>query len=221
MLITFEGIDCSGKTTALQSVREKLEAQGLEVFYSREPGGTPLGEEVRNIILQHATKMAPETETMLFYTSRVEHCASFIRPALERGAIVLCDRYYDSSLAYQTAIKNFDFPLELHKKMMALGVIDVPAKTLLFDMSVETYLERKGIRGVVKGEEVNNIEDGRTHHYFRRVIQNFRDLANNEPERFSWIDATKSIEEVGEQAYTAVLEAINNAANISANPAEA
>ena len=100
MFVTFEGLDGSGKTTQVERLRERLEAEGREVVATREPGGTPLGEGIRELVL-HGHEMAPWAEAALFAAARAEHVEEVIRPALERGADVLCDRYVDSSLAYQ------------------------------------------------------------------------------------------------------------------------
>jgi len=198
LLVSVEGIDCSGKSSAINMLKETY-----SIVTTREPGGTPIGEELRTLILQNGNVISSETEALLFYTARVEHCKAFIKPNLDAGNVVVCDRYYDSSLAYQGANGN-TFTKTLHEFMLRENVILRPNYTLLFDISIETYLKRKTARGVVKGEEINHIED-RDVVIYEKTLAIFRELAREEPNRFIVVDANQDIQTVHNQV-TAIFD---------------
>lgn len=207
ILISLEGFECSGKSTALQHISSTLTKRGVDHITCREPGGTRTGERVREMLLDSANEMDPATEAMLFYTSRVELNAKVIRPSLSQGKVVLVDRYYDSTRAYQGALGSVNIE-NLHRLMCRTGMIEHPSATLLFDVDYATFYTRRVNRGVVSGEEVNTFEDMRSAEYQRQVISKFRHLALSEPTRFKVIDATLDRNEVGLRAVSAVMEAI-------------
>lgn len=184
---SFEGIDCSGKTTVLNHVRELSN----HAEFTREPGGYPLAEDIRNMIFQNAATMDPRTETMLFYAARIEHSVKRIQPALSEGRNVYCDRYYDSSLAYQGAMHG-EFVTNLHNHLIHTDTAIVhPDLTLMFDIPLEVYLQRKQSRGIVKGEEVNQLED-RDILIYEKILANFRKITAQHPERIVVINANQT-----------------------------
>lgn len=203
MFITIEGVDCAGKTSNLGAINALLTKHNVAFTQTREPGGTQFAEEIREMIFRHTAESGidPMTELMMFYISRLEHCSKLIVPTLEAGTSVICDRFYDSSLAYQGAREDMDSKLmrSLHDLLNAANLMRKPDKTILYDIPAEVYAERKICRGTVAGEEVNGLES-RTLDYFKKVRYNFLELAAKEPDRFIIIDASKPLEEV--QAHT-------------------
>ena len=188
MFVTFEGLDGSGKTTQLDLLRRSLAADGLEVVATREPGGTPLGERIRELLLG-GDEMAPWAEAALFTAARAEHVERLIRPALERGAIVLSDRFVDSSIAYQGGGRGLglDTVLELNLRATA-GLL--PDATFLLRLDPSTALAR------VKGDH-DRIE--REVDEFRlRVDAAYRELAERFPERITAVDGRLPPERIAE-----------------------
>ena len=147
MFITFEGMEGSGKTTAIQAVALALTQAGRQVCVTREPGGTPLGKEIRTWLLDpHSQLQDPRSELLLFAADRLEHIAGVIRPALARGEVVLCDRFTDSTWAYQVGGRGLDADLVAYGIGLA-GL--VPDLTFLLDVSPEEGLRRAGKRGAL------------------------------------------------------------------------
>ena len=208
MFITFEGFECSGKSTAKDYVSEMLKEQGVAHTVSREPGGTWIGGALRELLFMKADEMEPAVEAMLFYSDRIQHHMEVIKPALERGEVMISDRYYDSTLAYQGALGRA-FPEKLHKFLKKTDLMETPDYTLLFDISLETYKARKKARGVVAGEEVNTFEDGRDDAYHDKVIKNFRRIAMKNPERYIVINANlgqEAVEQMVKHTISILLE---------------
>lgn len=188
--ITFEGPEGAGKSTQIRRLAERLEAAGDEVVLTREPGGTPLGEAIRGLLQHDAAGEAPvpAAEAYLFAASRAQHVANLIRPALERGAWVLSDRFVDSSAAYQGAGREFEVGDILQLNALAVGGL-MPRITFLLDISPEDAAER------MKDRAADRIEsEARAFH--ERVRAGFLALAKNEPARFCLIDATASEDEI-------------------------
>jgi len=191
--ITFEGPEGAGKSTQIRRLAERLEAAGDEVVLTREPGGTPLGEAIRGLLQHDAAGEAPvpAAEAYLFAASRAQHVANLIRPALERGAWVLSDRFVDSSAAYQGAGREFEVGDILQLNALAVGGL-MPRITFLLDISPEDAAER------MKDRAADRIEsEARAFH--ERVRAGFLALAKNEPARFCLIDATASEDEIAAQ----------------------
>ena len=186
MFITFEGIDGSGKTTQLRRVAERLD----HPLTTKEPGGTPTADRIRAILLDASSKLDPLAEVLLFAASRHQHVADVIRPALAAGRTVLCDRYTDSTLAFQGFGRLLDLDRLRALNDWATGSLK-PDKTLLFDINEETGLRRARGRG---GDELRfEAEDLR---FYRRVREGYLALAVAEPKRFAVIDAHGSADEV-------------------------
>ena len=197
MFISFEGIEGSGKSTLASAVERALRAAGYEVVVTREPGGTPAGDAVRRIFLQPDLAIGPRTELLLINASRAQLVADVIAPALARGAVVLCDRYVHSTLAYQGYGRGL--PLDLVRSVCdaATGGV-MPDLTLLVDVSVEVSRSRLASRG--NGADRVEQEDGEFH---RRVREGFLELARHDP-RVVALDGDRPPEAVVDAAMAAL-----------------
>ena len=200
--ITLEGPEGSGKTTAARHLADWLRSRGVPTVLTQEPGGTPLGEEIRRIVL-HVRGMSddldPRTDALLYAAGRAQHVARVIRPALERGDWVVCARYLDSSLAYQGAGYGND-PAELRRLQEFATYGLLPDLTLLLDVPVEVGLARTRRRA-----EWNRFEDTEQIAFFERVRAAYIALAEAEPDRFRRIDGSGSVE-AADAAIRAVVE---------------
>jgi dTMP kinase len=191
--ITFEGIDGAGKTTHLDWFRERLAARlpaGATVVMTREPGGTPLGEALREILLHQPMHL--ETEALLMFAGRREHLASVIEPALARGDWVLCDRFTDATFAYQGGGRG----LPLDKLAMLESWVQQglhPDLTVLFDVPTQTASERRG--AAREPDKFERESDG----FFTRTRAEYLRRAAEAPQRFAVIDATRTIDEIREK----------------------
>jgi dTMP kinase len=185
--ITLEGMDGAGKSTHIPSIIEMLKARGREVISTREPGGTPLGERLRELLLHEA--MHAETETLLMFAARREHIANVIAPALERGAYVLSDRFTDATFAYQSGAKGVPAnKVEILEQWVQEDL--QPDITLLFDVPVEVSIARlAGARSPDKFERESA-------DFFTRIRNAYLERARKNPQRFRVIDGSKSLEEV-------------------------
>lgn len=192
MFITLEGPEGSGKTTAVNTAVEQLEKLGYQIVRTREPGGTQIAEQIRNVILDKAnTAMDSRTEALLYAASRRQHLVEKVWPAVKEGKIVICDRYLDSSLAYQGGARGLGIENVLNINMFATeGTF--PDLTLLFDIEPEVGLARIAANA---NREVNRL-DLEELDFHRKVRNTFLDLAKRYPERFVIIDASKTQDEV-------------------------
>jgi dTMP kinase len=189
MFVTFEGLDGCGKTTQAALLAESLRESGFDVVATREPGGTPLGEQVRNLVL-HGDHVAPWAEAALYAASRAQHVEEVIRPALDRGATVVCDRYVDSSVAYQGVGRGLGLEEVLALNLAVVGGL-LPDRTVLVEIDPETAAARVGSSG-------DRIErDGIA--LWRRVADAYRTLAQRYPERYVVVDGRRSVTEVAEE----------------------
>jgi dTMP kinase len=194
--ITLEGLDGAGKSSHLPWIAERLRAPGREVVVTREPGGTPLAERLRGLLLAEA--MDPVCETLLMFAARSDHLARSILPALARGAWVLCDRFTDSTCAYQGAGKGV--PQELIERLARHVHPGLrPDRTLLFDCTFE--VSRTRLRGT--GRALDRFE-GETREFFERVRAAYHRLAAAEPERIRMIDGAQPLEQVRKQVESAL-----------------
>ncbi|MDX1655477.1 MAG: dTMP kinase [Candidatus Competibacteraceae bacterium] len=181
--ITFEGGEGAGKTTQLVRTAQWLECRGQPVTTTREPGGTPLGEELRDLLLAHRQAgIHPETELLLMFAARAEHLAQVIRPALAAGHWVLCDRFTEASYAYQGGGRQLGLERITPLEDWVQGELR-PDLTLLLDLPVEQGLERARGRGAGDRFEAEDRA------FFERVRQTYGELARRHPQRFAVIDA--------------------------------
>lgn len=194
MFITFEGPEGSGKTTQQQRLAAELRGLGRTVVTTKEPGGTPLADRIRAILLDSANVIDPVAEVLLFAASRRQHTMETIEPALARGEIVLCDRYADSTLAYQGFGRLIDLDRLRNLNDWATDGLK-PQVTLLFDLPEEVGLRRAQSRNAaaVHDEGRFEAEDLRFH---RRVREGYLSMAQAEPRRFAIVDGDGSIDEV-------------------------
>lgn len=190
LFITLEGPEGAGKSTNRDYLAELLGSGGREVVLTREPGGTPLAERIREILLAPAAEpMAVDTELLLMFAARAQHLAQVVRPALARGALVLCDRFVDATYAYQGGGRGV--PVERIATLEAFVLGDLqPDLTLVFDLPVEIGLARAARRGALDRFE----QEQRA--FFEAVRQTYLDRAQAVPARYRLIDASRSLAEV-------------------------
>ncbi len=188
--ITLEGGEGVGKSTQLKSLAEALRARGLEVVETREPGGSPGAEAIRKLLLEgDAERWTPEAEALLFAAARADHVARTIRPALNSGAWVLCDRFLDSSIAYQGGAGGVGEAAI--RKLHEIGSNGfMPDRTLLLELPADVAAERLGLRGGADRMEAKGDS------YHQRVVSAFAALAEAEPDRYRRVAASGSTEEV-------------------------
>jgi dTMP kinase len=193
--ITFEGLDGSGKTTQVERLATALRAAGRDVVVTREPGGTPIGEQIRAVLLDARTHgLAARAEMALMFASRAQQIHEVIKPALREGKIVLCDRFTDSSEAYQGFGRQLgsDTILEMHRVVCQDFHPDL---TLLFVGDVRSDLERARTRNSKDDDRESRFERERSD-FFERVARGYEAIAKRETQRVATIDAKHSIEEV-------------------------
>ena len=201
LFITLEGPEGSGKTSAIKIVRERLEKLGYGIVMTREPGGTPISEQIRNVILDKAnTAMDPRTEALLYAASRRQHLVEKIWPSLKEGKIVFCDRYLDSSLAYQGFARG-------------LGVEDIlrvneyategtyPNITFLFDIDPQLGLDRINQN---KDREVNRLDVEKLE-FHQKVRNGYLELSKKFSDRYIVIDASRPLEEVADKVFNEII----------------
>jgi dTMP kinase len=194
MFITLEGPEGSGKTTQIELLVAWLGGQGYDVALTREPGGTDIGNQIRDVLHDPAnTRMAATAEILLYSADRAQHVAEFIAPFLAEGKIVISDRYYDSTLAYQGYGRGLDLEALQAITAFATGGLK-PDLTLYLDIAPERGLERRQ----TGGGEWNRL-DAETLEFHQRVREGYLELINQEPERWVVIDADGSVEEVQEE----------------------
>lgn len=187
LFITFEGADGSGKTTQLNKIKDYLIKEGFDVVVTREPGALEIGQKIRNILLHEKSFVSDRCEMFLFLADRSQHIDALIKPALEDGKIVLCDRHTDSTIAYQGYGRGQD--VELLKKLnkIAVNMIE-PDLTLLYDVSSETAQERLG-------KEKDRMESAGID-FHTKVRNGYLELAKENPQRIKIIDANNKIDKV-------------------------
>ena len=201
MFITLEGPEGSGKTTAVKEAVEKLQAMGYQIVQTREPGGTPISEQIRNVILDKAnTAMDPRTEALLYAASRRQHLVEKVWPAVKEGKIVICDRYLDSSLAYQGGARGLGVENILNVNLFATENT-WPDLTLLFDIDPQVGLARIASNA---DREVNRLDLEKLD-FHNKVRATFLELAKRYPDRFIIIDASQSKEKVASDTLAAIL----------------
>jgi dTMP kinase len=202
--LTFEGIEGSGKTTQAQRVAEALRANGARVLLTKEPGGTPIGDRVRAILLDpNAVGMDAMTELFLYAASRRQHVVEVIRPSLEAGMVVISDRYTDATLAYQGFGRTLDLEVLRQLNVLATGGL-LPDLTLVFDLPEQAGLGRARARNVERSLENEGRFEAEDLRFHRRVREGYLALAAAEPARFAVIDADGSVDEVLQRVLAAL-----------------
>ena len=194
MFVTFEGLDGSGKSTQAELLRVRLQADGVEVVSTREPGGTELGEGVRNLVL-HGGDVGPWAEALLYVAARAQLVDDVIRPALERGAAVICDRYVDSSVAYQGIGRQLGLDRILDLNLAAVSGL-LPDRTFLLELDpdeVASRIQRHYDRLEREGDD-----------FRRRAADGYRRLAARFPERIVVLDAARPANDIAEEVYGAL-----------------
>ena len=201
LFITFEGGEGCGKSTQIAALKTRLEAMGKTVVQTREPGGTALGESVRNLLQYDdaGQGMSPEAELLLFAASRAQHVRELVAPAIAEGQIVLCDRFLDSTTVYQGVARAIDSKKVDTINQFAIGDT-MPDLTILIDLPPEIGLARVHARSDGKLDRMENeaIE------FFQAVRQGYLDLAKSEPKRFLVLDGSQSVEELETQIWQKV-----------------
>lgn len=202
--ITFEGGEGTGKTTQIKALCERLEAAGLEVVQTREPGGSPGAEAIRDLLVKGDTgRWHPSTEAQLHYAARNEHLERVIRPALERGAVVLCDRFSDSTMAYQGMVQGLGETRVKALDDLVVGTTQ-PDLTLVFDLDSRAGLARAATRA---GDEDRYERMGTDFH--RKLRDAFLQIAKDHPERCVVIDASGSIAAVSDAIWETVQQRLD------------
>lgn len=202
MFISFEGTEGVGKTTLIRKLFEHFQAQGKDVVLTREPGGTPLAEQIRGLLLSvnHDEQMSHDTELLLMYAARAQHLDRVILPALAEGKIVLCDRFTDSSFAYQCAGRGLS-----RDKLQLLNenfVSRMPDLTFWLDAPIELGMTRARERGALDRFEQEKVA------FFASVRSGFAEIHTREPERMKRLDATQSPEQVFAEALSYLAECV-------------
>lgn len=200
ILITFEGIDFSGKSVQANLLKERLESRHVPVLLLREPGGTPISEKIREIVLDRTHgEMCRETEVLLYSAARAQMVRECILPHLEKGTTVICDRYFDSTTAYQGIGREID--LNFIKKLNNFSVQEImPDLTFLIDLAPETALQRHQS----KGQSLDRLENEKRD-FHKRVREGYLELAGNETERFVIIDGMQSVADIQKEIFDHVV----------------
>jgi dTMP kinase len=201
--ITVEGIEGAGKTTCMQVVTEIIKNQGITAIHTREPGGTDLGEDLRNLLLGHKhTGMSDDAELLMMFAARAEHIAQKIQPALDDGQWVLCDRFTDATYAYQGYGRGISLEKISGLENWVQGKLR-PDLTLLMDLPVEVGMERAGKRSAPDRFESEAWD------FFERIRQGYLSIAAEQPSRVKVIDASQDLSDVQEQVRAAIETFVN------------
>lgn len=204
LFITFEGCEGSGKTTVCEYIYNRLKDEGYDVIYSREPGGVDIAEQIRNVVLDvKNTRMDARTEALLYAASRRQHLVEVIEPALAAGKIVICDRFIDSSLAYQGFARGLGIKQVYEINRFAIGDC-MPDFTVYFDVNIHTGLQR------VSHRKKQDRLDREQLPFHEMVHEGYRIVCETYPERIVSIDANRPLLEVETEAYNLVRERIDN-----------
>lgn len=214
--ITFEGVEGCGKTTQIGLLGEQLESLGYSVVLTREPGGCAIADKIRSILLDANNRgMSPLTELFLYAAARAQHVAEVILPALKRGSIVLCDRFSDATLAYQSAGRGIDRERVETLNLLACQKVR-PDLTVLIDCNPSTGLERARRRMDAQAGPREDRFELEALDFHQRVRDGYLAIARQEPQRFITVDGTGSIEEISELITSQVLQnRLNNSSYAS------
>ncbi len=202
LFLTIEGCEGSGKTTACHKVIEMLEAEGYEVVYSREPGGSDIAEQIRNVILDlNNTAMDPRTEALLFAASRRQHLVEKIVPALGENKIIICDRFIDSSLVYQGYARGIGMDEIMEINRFAIDNY-MPDMTIYFAIDA-----REGLARIKSRDEINRLDVEQTN-FHQKVQEGYELLCKQYPERIKVVDASKDPDTVADSAYQIIKQKV-------------
>jgi dTMP kinase len=197
--ITIEGSEGVGKSTNIKFIQQYLSKQGIPLVLTREPGGTPLAESLRNLLLQHwQEKVDEQAELLMLFAARAQHVSTVIQPALERGEWVLCDRFTDSTYAYQGGGRGLDLKLIEQLESLVLQGFQ-PDTTIYLDIDVKQGLQRASTRGELDRFETEEID------FFERVRKAYLKRVESTPSRYALIDAGESLDKV-QQSIQSFLE---------------
>ena len=200
LFITFEGADGCGKTTQIELLNKYLQENGFKTLVTREPGAKGLGLKLREILLNYNGEVSPNCESFLFLADRAQHVDCVIKPALNDGVIVLCDRHTDSTVAYQGYGRQLD--IEQIKKLNEIAVNGLkPDLTIVFDIDIETSMQRVG--------KTKDRMESAGMDFFNRVRNGYLAIANEEPNRVKVINSADTIEEIHNQVVKLVEKAVN------------
>lgn len=189
-LITLEGIEGVGKSSNLRFIAEYLQSQGKDILVTREPGGTPLAEDLRKILLaEYQEQTQPETELLILYAGRFQHVECVIKPAIKRGQWVVCDRFNDATFAYQGAGRNISLEKIHTLDEWTLGTF-APSLTIILDAPVEVALKR-----IQANRQLDRFEKERSD-FFEKIRQAYLTRAHRHPERYCIVDASQSLPDV-------------------------
>ncbi len=197
LFITFEGADGCGKTTQIELLDKYLKENGKQTLLTREPGAKGLGTKLREILLNYDGEVSPQCESFLFLADRAQHIDCIIRPALQEGKVVLCDRHTDSTVAYQGYGRGLDLDRINMLNDIATGGLK-PDLTIVFDVDVETSMQRVG-------KEKDRMESAGME-FFNKVRQGYLEIAKKEPERVKVINSSDTIENIHKQVMELIKE---------------
>ena len=200
LFITFEGVEGAGKSTQIELLRTALEEQGLRVLVTREPGGEPVAEAIRKVLLHTEEHVEPLTELLLFLAARAQITERVIRPALRAGTIVLCDRYLDSTTVYQGYARGLDLEMVRLLNRVATGG-QLPDITIVLDLDERVGIARQASRNRMEREDLA---------FHRAVRQGYLAEAAREPERFHVVNAEQSVQCVHAEVLAIVRKALGN-----------
>lgn len=204
--ITFEGGECSGKTTVINLLKKDFEERNIEYITTREPGGIKISEEIRDIILNpENTLMTGETEALLYAASRMQHLAEKVIPAIKDGKVVLCDRFLDSSLVYQGVARGLGYDNVLRVNSFALDYM--PEITFFFDVTPEVALKRMNNKD--RAGKCDRL-DQEKFDFHQKVYLGYKDILEKYPNRIIRIDAEKSVDEIHKEVLDIILKYLNS-----------
>ena len=201
MFITFEGIEGSGKSSLIAQLKKYFKSSKLEAFFSKEPGGTDLGKEIRKILLNPKYSFDPTSELLLLLADRAEHVQKIIRPNLQKNKLIFCDRYLDSTLAYQGSGRNLD--KKIIKEMFKVLDFPIPDLTILLDVPVQIGLSRARKRNKLDRFEKEDLN------FHENVRRSYLDLAKNDSTRIVIFDSSISEEELFKKAVNLIKSRIS------------
>ena len=201
MFITFEGIEGSGKSSLIAKLKKYFKSSKLEAFFSKEPGGTDLGKEIRKILLNPKYSFDPTSELLLLLADRAEHVQKIIRPNLQKNKLIFCDRYLDSTLAYQGSGRNLD--KKIIKEMFKVLDFPIPDLTILLDVPVQIGLSRARKRNKLDRFEKEDLN------FHENVRRSYLDLAKNDSSRIVIFDSSISEEELFKKAVNLIKSRIS------------